>query len=137
MFFCFCFSALFSLFLYEHFCVSCFSPFRLGWQGGWQGGLARRELARGGGLVLGVKELRLGDTSSKVPFAVQFANSKIVDKQRVFRYHPKNNQNTERKNIDKRRSKRQVGERLAKCWQNSGNKLAKSWAKGVSLKPEP
>ena len=62
---CFCvflflFSALFSLFLYEHFCVSCFSPFRLGWQGGWQGGLARRELARGGGLVLGVKELRLG-----------------------------------------------------------------------------
>ena len=43
----------------------------------------------GGGLVLGVKELRLGDNSSKGPFAIQFANSQIVDKQRVFRYPKK------------------------------------------------
>ena len=90
---------------------------------GWQGGVGKERLARGGGgLALEGKELRLGDNSSKGPFAIQFANPKIVDKQRVFRYPKKINQHTERKNIDKHRSKRQVGmmaKRLAKVLETN------------------
>ena len=89
---------------------------------GWQGGVGKERLARGGGgLALEGKELRLGDNSSKGRFAIQFANPKIADQQRIFRYPKKINQHSERKNIDKHRSKRQVGERLAKCWKQISN----------------
>ena len=131
----------FSLFLFNHVCFSCFplsawvgkvglarrELARAGWQGGsWQGGvgkggLGKKRMARGGGgLALGVKELRLGDNSSKGRFAIQFANPKIVDQQRIFRYHPNST------NILSAKTLINPGRngRLAKGWQNVGNKLA-------------
>ena len=65
---------------------------------GWQGGVGKERLARGGGgLALEGKELRLGDNSCKGRFAIQVANPKIVDQQRIFRYPKKIHQHTEQK----------------------------------------
>ena len=125
------------LFLFHHFCFSWFSPFRLGWQGvvgkrevgkerlarqGW-----KEENGKGEVGALGVEELRLGDESSKGPFAIQFANSKIVDKQRVFRHPPKNNPKMELATYSQH-----VGKRLAKGRQTVGTKVGQktSWLVG-------